>query len=79
MSSELDRGFRVGDWEVKPLRGILSANGETRRLEPRVMAVLVCLAEHAGDPVTKLEARRLEAVLELELVGLGELQKAVRL
>ncbi len=53
MSGELDRGFRLGDWEVKPLLGTLSARGETRRLEPRVMTVLVCLAEHAGDPVTR--------------------------
>ena len=53
MSGKLDRGFRLGDWEVRPLLGTLSARGETRRLEPRVMTVLVCLAEHAGDPVTR--------------------------
>jgi TolB-like protein/Flp pilus assembly protein TadD len=52
---DLDQGFRLGDWEVKPRQFTLQRGEETHRLEPKVMAVLVCLAEHAGEPVTRDE------------------------
>jgi adenylate cyclase len=31
----------------------VSSNGTTVHLEPKVMEVLVCLAQHAGEPVSK--------------------------
>jgi TolB-like protein/DNA-binding winged helix-turn-helix (wHTH) protein/Flp pilus assembly protein TadD len=45
--------FRVGPWLVQPSLNTLSQNGASRRLEPKVMQVLVCLAEHAGEVVPR--------------------------
>lgn len=44
--------FRVGDWEVWPLEGELKRQGKQKSLEPRVMQLLVYLAEHAGVVVS---------------------------
>ena len=52
---DLDQGFQVGEWAVKPRQFTLQRGEEIHRLEPKVMAVLVCLAEHAGEPVTRDE------------------------
>lgn len=49
--------FRLGSWEVEPQRLRLYGNGDEVRLEPRVMALLVCLAEDAGRPVTRDDLR----------------------
>jgi DNA-binding winged helix-turn-helix (wHTH) protein/tetratricopeptide (TPR) repeat protein len=48
----VDRNFLLGDWSVAPKLNNLSGNGRTLHLEPKVMQVLVCLAE-AGDVVSK--------------------------
>lgn len=45
--------FQVGPWLVQPSLNTISRNGTTVHLEPKVMDVLVCLAQHAGDPVPK--------------------------
>lgn len=45
--------FRVGPWLVEPSRNLLSRNGLNRKLEPRVMDLLVYLARHAGEVVTR--------------------------
>jgi TolB-like protein/DNA-binding winged helix-turn-helix (wHTH) protein/Tfp pilus assembly protein PilF len=50
-----DDGFRVGDFEVYPKRLALVRNGNTSRVEPKVMAVLVHLAERADEVVTRDE------------------------
>lgn len=53
MSVDLQRGFRIGQWTVYPLKGeILSVNGAVH-LEPKVMEVLVTLAEGAEDVVQR--------------------------
>ena len=44
--------FRIGAWRVDPTAGSISREGETIRLEARVMGLLVCLAEHAGEVVS---------------------------
>ena len=49
----MDFNFQVGSWLVKPGLNTVSQNGTTVHLEPKVMAVLVCLADHAGEPVAK--------------------------
>ncbi len=49
----MDGEFRVGAWLVQPTLNLISRNGAPIHLEPRVMQVLVCLAEHAGEPVSK--------------------------
>jgi TolB-like protein/DNA-binding winged helix-turn-helix (wHTH) protein len=47
--------FRVADWLVQPRLGTITETGnhKTVRLEPKVMQVLVCLADHSGDVVDK--------------------------
>lgn len=50
----MDGDFRLGPWLVSPgLNTIVSSEGKASRLEPKVMDVLVCLAQHAGEPVAK--------------------------
>lgn len=46
-------GFRVGQWTVHPDLNTVSENGTSTRLEPKVMDVLVCLAETGGEVVNK--------------------------
>src|SRR5688572_8535010 len=50
---ELQAGFRIGDCLVDPLQNRIVRNEIEARLEPRVMDVLVCLAEHAGEVVSR--------------------------
>ena len=50
--------FLVAGWLVDPRANELSRSGATHRLEPKVMDVLVALAERAGEPITR------EALLE---------------
>jgi DNA-binding winged helix-turn-helix (wHTH) protein len=52
---ELRQGFRVGDWEVLPLRGVLRKGEREERPEPRVFGVLIALAKRDGDLVTRDE------------------------
>lgn len=52
--------FRVGEWYVDPDSGRLLREGVEVKLEPKVMQVLVCLAQHS-DKVVSREA--LEAVV----------------
>lgn len=51
--------FRVGGWTVDPDSGRLLKDGSEVKLEPKVMAVLVCLAEKPGKVTSReaLEAR----------------------
>lgn len=48
-------GFRIAAWLTEPRLNTVSRNGTTVHLEPKVMEVLVCLAQHAGEPVSKEE------------------------
>jgi len=54
-----DAGFVLADWEVRPRHGTLLSrehgSSEPVRIEPRVMAVLTCLARHVGEVVTRDE------------------------
>src|ERR1041385_8343341 len=50
--SRLD-SFSVGEWTAEPSRNLLLRGDEQVRVEPRVMDVLVCLAERADQPVSK--------------------------
>jgi len=45
--------FRVGPWLVQPGLNTVSHNGTSLPLEPKVMEVLVRLAHHPGEPVSK--------------------------
>lgn len=56
MATDLRQGFRLGPWKVEPLIGKISGpNGDSQHLEPKVMDVFVCLAEHANELVTREE------------------------
>lgn len=47
--------FRLGEWEVDPASNRILRDQQEVRLEPRVMAVLVYLANHAGQVVSRTE------------------------
>jgi len=49
----VNHDFRVGPWLVQPSLNNISQNGTSNHLEPKVMEVLVCLAEHMGEVVPK--------------------------
>ena len=45
--------FFIGPWRVQPAANRMSRGDEVVRLEPKVMQVLVCLAEQAGEVVAR--------------------------
>lgn len=47
--------FQVGDWIVDPSSSQLEKNGDAVKIEPKVMQVLVYLAEHSGQVVGREE------------------------
>ena len=53
MGIELEKGFRLGPWVVTPRTGHIEKQGQTVRLEPRVMEVLVVLAGQPGELVER--------------------------
>lgn len=84
MASERAKSFRLDDWTIEPLRGSISAANEgTRHLEPKVMDVLVLLAEHANELVPREQL--LDAVWaghaaadQLLTRAISELRRALR-
>src|SRR5215467_7135103 len=44
--------FRFGQWRVDPALDEISRDGQTVKLEPRTMQILVCLAERPGEVVS---------------------------
>ena len=50
---ELRAGFELGPWSVDPGLDRLARDGGSVGLEPRAMDLLVCLAERAGETVSK--------------------------
>jgi len=51
----MDGQIQVGPWLVEPRLNIVSRNGTAVHLEPKVMEVLLCLAAHPGDVLSKEE------------------------
>lgn len=49
----LARGFRLGSWRVRPDLCTLQAVDKCIQLEPKTMGVLLCLAQHAPQVVTR--------------------------
>lgn len=45
--------FEVGEWTVEPALHQLSRQGKLVRIEPKAMAVLVCLAERPGQVISR--------------------------
>jgi TolB-like protein/DNA-binding winged helix-turn-helix (wHTH) protein len=50
---ELERGFRIGRWEVYPLRNVVSRADASLRLEAKSIQVLLVLAQHPGEVVSR--------------------------
>lgn len=54
MAADLERRFRLGPFEVEPLRGAIDGiDGQSHHLEPKVMDVFVLLAQHSNEVVTR--------------------------
>jgi TolB-like protein/Flp pilus assembly protein TadD len=45
--------FQLGTWRVQPQLNRLTCDQEIIRLEPKMMGVLLCLAQHSGEVVPK--------------------------
>jgi len=54
----MSREFRLGSWLVQPSLNTVSRNGKAIRLEPKVLEVLVCLADYPGETVSKAQLIR---------------------
>jgi transcriptional activator of cad operon len=52
MTAAATARLRIGDWCVDPKAGQISRNGETVRVEARMMRLLTCLAERAGETLS---------------------------
>jgi TolB-like protein/DNA-binding winged helix-turn-helix (wHTH) protein/Tfp pilus assembly protein PilF len=81
-SGIVKNSFRMGEWLVHPDLNLLSNNGKSVRLEPKVMAVLIHLARHAGEVVTKeslLQAVWTDTFVTDQVlkVSISELRKAL--
>jgi WD40 repeat protein/DNA-binding winged helix-turn-helix (wHTH) protein len=50
-----DSPFRIGDWLVEPRLNRLTCGEESTQIELKMMDVLVCLAQRAGELVTRRE------------------------
>jgi DNA-binding winged helix-turn-helix (wHTH) protein/TolB-like protein len=76
-AKDLMQGFRVGDFDVYPREErIIGPDGEIH-LEPKVMQVLIMLAGHAGEPVTREQL--LNEVWSDTIVGDEVLSRAISL
>lgn len=51
--AELNEGFSLGEWQVLPRQGLLQRGEQVERPEPKVFEVLMVLAQHGTDLVTK--------------------------
>jgi len=52
-TSFVDSDFQLGDWRVQPQSNNVVSDHRTIHLEPKVMGVLVCLAQRSGEVVPK--------------------------
>lgn len=71
----MDGDFHVAEWLVEPDLNMVCRNGETVHLQPKVMKVLVCLAQRAGQPVSKEEL--LNSVWAETFVGDDVLKRSI--
>ena len=49
----MQKSLKVGSWIVDPSLNSMSFEDRTVRLEPKIMEVLLCLAEHPGETLSK--------------------------
>src|SRR5258708_20301270 len=73
---ELVQGdFRIDDWLIQPQINSVEKGGRTWHLEPKVMQVLVHLASHPNEVMSK--DRLLEAVWHNTFVGADVLVRCI--
>ena len=53
MTGSLQQGFQLGQWRVYPNQGLLEGEDCQAHLEPKIMEVLVYLAEHQDEVVRR--------------------------
>jgi len=53
VKSTLEHDFKIGEWLVQPQLNRLSRSGVTHQIEPKIMQVLLVLAESPGDVVSR--------------------------
>lgn len=53
MGEVVNSDFQLGPWLVEPSLNTISRNGTTVHLEPKLMGVLVCLANHPAEVIPK--------------------------
>jgi TolB-like protein/DNA-binding winged helix-turn-helix (wHTH) protein/tetratricopeptide (TPR) repeat protein len=75
VGSVVDGDFRLASWLVRPSLNSVFRNDTSIQLEPKVMAVLVCLASHAPEPVPK--EKLLQEVWPDTFVGEGVLVRSI--
>ena len=74
-TEDLVPGFQIGAWHVQPLLNRITGPSEIVHLEPRVMRVLLCLAERPGEVVPRESIR--EAVWGSTIVGKDSLSRTI--
>ncbi|MHB1143382.1 MAG: winged helix-turn-helix domain-containing tetratricopeptide repeat protein [Thiobacillus sp.] len=74
-SLDRERPFRIGDWLVDPAVGCLTRGGRSVKLEPKVMDLLVHLAQQRGKVLSREELE--EAVWSGTVVGYDALTSAI--
>ena len=77
MDNTVKGGFRIGAWHVYPQQNLLKSPEHTKTIEPKVMDVLVFLAERQGEVVSR--QRILDAVWREVVVGDEVVSRAVSL
>lgn len=75
MSLKLSGRFRLGAWLVDPAIDTISRHGESVKLEPRMMRLLVCLAESRGGVIS--QERLLSEVWAGVVVGPASVYQAI--
>lgn len=71
----MDGDFHLAEWLVEPDLNTVRRNGETVHLQPKVMKVLVCLAQRSGQLVSKEEL--LNSVWAETFVGDDVLKRSI--
>ena len=77
MDKTVKHGFRVGSWHVYPQQNLLKSPEQPKTLEPKVMDLLVFLAERQGEVVSRQQI--LDAVWREVVVGDEVVSRAVSL
>jgi len=71
----VDGPFRLGEWKVEPRLNRLTKDGESIQIELKMMDVLVCLANHAGELVERQQL--VDTVWATEFISENILTRAV--